>query len=56
MVYVIITEDGIDQIVEGKAQCNKEVMDLRAMGCTVKVKAFATWKEAEAFEDKMRGY
>jgi hypothetical protein len=55
-VYVLITEDGIDQIITGAAHRDKEVKDLKALGCSVKVKTFATWEAAEAFEEKFRGY
>lgn len=55
-VYMLITEDGCDQIVETKAIANREAHDLHAMGCTVRVKEFPGWTEAEAYEDKLRGY
>ena len=49
----IITEDGIDQIVEHaepsyKAIIRREVRDLRAMGCAVKTKIFDN--EAAAYD------
>jgi len=51
-VFVIITDDyEIDQICEGKAIADREARDLRKMGCEVKVKGFASWEAAEAFQD-----
>ena len=48
----IITEDGIDQIIEHTgdhvAIIKREVRDLRGMGCTVKTKVFE--HEADAYE------
>lgn len=46
--FAIITEDGLDQIVETKAQADKEKKDLTRMGCTVRVKRFES--EAKAYE------
>lgn len=48
----IITEDGIDQIIEHTgdhaAIIRREVRDLKGMGCTVKTKVFVN--ESEAYE------
>lgn len=51
-VYTLITEDGIDQHCETEAQAKREKRDLEKMGCTVKIKKFNSWAEAEAYEDK----
>ena len=52
MLYMLITDDGIDQICETKATANKEKRDLVKMGCNVKIKQFETWEAANAYEDK----
>lgn len=46
--------DGIEGTERG---ARKEVKDLKAMGFDdARFKPFATWAEAEAYEDKVRGY
>ena len=55
-VFVILADGEIDQIVEGTAAKSREVRDLRAMGCDVSVKQFSSWADANAYEDKKRGY
>ena len=52
MVYVLITEDGVDQIVETKEIAQREKHDLVKLGCSVKIKEFASWELAQAFADK----
>jgi hypothetical protein len=42
------------QDMEQPSQAKREAKDLRQMGFTVKIKAFATWEEAEAYEEKLR--
>ena len=55
-VFVIIADGDIDQMVETQAIANREKRDLEKMGCTVKIKKFEDWQQAEAFEDKQRGW
>lgn len=55
MLFVIICDGTFDQICEGEKSRDREKRDLKRMGFTVKVKPVATWAEAEALEDKMRG-
>lgn len=52
MVFAILTEDGLDQIVETQAIANREARDLRAMGCRVQVKKFLNELEALTWCDK----
>lgn len=52
-IYTLITEDGVDQHCETLAQANKEKRDLQALGCTVKIKKFNSWADAQAYEDKL---
>lgn len=55
-VYAVITEDGLDQFCDTKAQASKEKKDLEKMGCAVKIKTFDSWADAHAFEDKLNGF
>ena len=59
-IYVILIGSSpyweVDQTVEGDAIMKREKRDLIKMGCKVKVKKFASWDEAEAYEVKIRGY
>lgn len=56
-VWVILVDGHVDQLVDSQRICKRECADLRAMECgKVTVKEFAGWAEAEAFEDKKRGY
>ena len=55
MLYAIITQDGLDQVCEDKAQAAKEVFDLRAMGCKVETKRFRTWAEFDHWEARHYG-
>lgn len=52
-VYVIVTEDGVDQIVEGKVYATREVRDLKAMGFAARAKRFTDWESAQAYADKI---
>lgn len=55
--YMLLTTDGCDQIVNTMTEATREKKDLISMGCDrVRIKEFATWAEAEAYEDKLRGY
>lgn len=54
--FVVIADGEIDQICGTLREARREAADLRAMGCVTRVKQFATWQEAHAFEDKRRGY
>lgn len=56
MIYVIIADGEIDQIVEGKAIAQREKRDLQRMGCEVKLKAFEHWDAAHEFESRHRGW
>jgi len=54
MLYVILTEYGIDQVVETKEQLDKEVKYLKEVArCKVRVKKFNTWEAVTAFEEKL---
>lgn len=52
MIYALITEYGLDQFCETREDMLRERKDLRAMGCTVKVRTFADWAGAEAAESR----
>jgi len=47
-VFAVITEDGLDQVVETKAIAEREKRDLVKMGCSVRIKEFPT--EAECYD------
>jgi hypothetical protein len=54
MLYAILTEDGLDQVVETKEQLDKEVKYLKEIArCKVRVKKFNTWEAFDAFEEKL---
>lgn len=52
-IYVLVADGTIDQICEDEASKNREVRDLKKMGCEVKVKCFPTWTLANQYVDKM---
>jgi len=52
-LYVIIADGELDQVCETLLVAQREIHDLRVMGCKVQVKQFATWNEVNAFEDKL---
>lgn len=56
MIYVLIADGEVDQVCETKRDKDREVRDLRKMGCHVIAHAFATWDSAQAFIDKKQGY
>lgn len=56
MIYVIIADGSVDQIVDTDAIAKREAKDLRKLGCEVKVKAVADWQAAYEIETKLRGY
>jgi hypothetical protein len=51
-VFMIIADNEIDQIVETKAAADKERTDLKAMGCSVQIKRFDSWQQADDYEDR----
>lgn len=52
--FVVLCDGEVDQICGSKAEAQREVKDLKKMGFeNVKMKAFASWAEAHAFEDKI---
>ena len=54
MLYIIMTEDGLDQVVETKDLANKEVKNLRAMDIgRVWIKKVNSWIEVDQFEAKL---
>lgn len=54
--YMLITTDGCDQIVATLAEAKREKRDLITMGFEeTSIKAFASWAEATAYEDKLSG-
>lgn len=56
-VYVILASGEIDLIEEGtEIQCAHHVKWLKKQGHDVKVRWFSSWADANAFEDKCRGY
>lgn len=55
-VYVILCDGDVDQISDCPEATAQEKKDLLDMGFEVTVKSFHSWEEAEAFEDKKRGY
>lgn len=56
MVYMLIADGTIDQIVETEALAKRERRDLEKMGCEVRVKRFPSWEAADAYEAKHRGW
>lgn len=55
--YMLLNDGECDQICGSEKEAKREKKDLISLGCeNVKIKKFATWAEAEAFEDKLRGY
>ena len=57
IAYIILTDDGIDQIVEGKAVCARELRDLRDMDVATYV-VDVPWNrqdEAVAYIDELIG-
>lgn len=59
MLYCIITggcNPELDQVVETKAQAEREKLDLIKMDCEVRIKAVVDWDAANKLEDKLRGY
>lgn len=55
-VWVLLADGAYDQMCYSEREMKREKRDLEEMGFKVKVKTFPNVKEAEAFEDKMRGY
>ena len=55
-VWVILADGEVDQVVESTKAKQREMRDLRKMGCNVSVKRFANWADAEAYMDSKRGY
>lgn len=54
MLYIIMTEDGLDQVVETKELASKEVKELRAMDIgKVWIKKVNSWLELDQFEAKL---
>lgn len=55
-IYCIICDDQneVDGFHGTKAIADKEARDLRKMGFEVKIKKFASWEAAEAFDEKLR--
>lgn len=51
-LYVIIADGTFDQVVETKADAERERRDLKAMGCKVQVKPVETWDEVWELETK----
>lgn len=52
-VCVVIADGCIDIIQEDGPDLKVHVKDLRDMGCMVKVKRFASWQDAETYEEKV---
>ncbi len=55
MLYVIIADGTFDQVCETEKSRDKEVRDLKRMGCKVRVQTVKSWPEANAIEDRMAG-
>lgn len=53
--FVILADGDVDQICGAKGEAAREAADLRKMGFDVRVKKFATWKEAQDYQDKHEG-
>jgi hypothetical protein len=52
--WMVLVDGAVDQICGSAAEAKREVRDLKKMDCgTVTMKAFATWAEAHAYEDKL---
>ncbi len=55
--FMLINDGECDQICGSEAEAKRERKDLISMGCdNVRIKRFENWADAEAFEDKMKGY
>lgn len=56
--YVVLSGPReVDQLVGTEREARREVRDLKAMGFDkARWIAFGSWAEAEAYEDKARGY
>lgn len=52
MLYALVTEYGLDQVCETRKDMVRERADLRAMGCTVKVRSFVDWDSLNAAESR----
>jgi len=56
-VAVILADDEIDSVMENqKSYVSAHVKELKALDCSVSVKYFPNWEEAEKFEEKKRGW
>ena len=49
--YVIIADNEVDQIVETKEIAAREKRDLVEMGCAVRIREFASMRDAEEWVD-----
>lgn len=47
MPYIVITEDGVDQVVDTKKEAEAEKRDLKAMGFSVQIRHCKTWAEVD---------
>ena len=52
-VCVVIADGCVDIIQEDCPELREHIRDLRDMGCTVKMKRFASWQDAETYEEKV---
>ena len=52
--FMVLVDGACDQICGSEAEAKREVRDLKKMDCgKVTMKAFATWADAHAYEDKL---
>lgn len=55
-LYCIIADGEFDQVCCSYLEAHRERRDLQAMGCTVRIREVSSWDEANALEERMRGY
>lgn len=55
--FMLMVDNTCDQIVSTEREARKEKADLIKMDCgRVRIKPFASWADAYAYEDKLNGY
>lgn len=54
--FVIIADDAVDQICDTEKEARSEIADLKRMGCTVKMRKFASREAAENWVDDQDAY
>lgn len=55
-IYALVCDGEVDQFCETEKDMKRERKWLQKQGFRVTVKVFDNWKDAEEYEDKLRGY